>query len=119
MLGHFEQVLFVVVMLMLLAIVMSGVSWRDQLARGRAWLNRRRHPELAKLFNTADFEGKFVIAQEMMTADREKQRRRGDSLGSHYPIVWDYYIPPGRNGYRTSVMRRTARVKDHEVSDNR
>jgi hypothetical protein len=81
--------------------------------RSRAWLNRRRHPELAKQYRGASQSERFQIAQNMLVRDRILARLKGvKSSSPRYPDVWDYHVPPGRHGEIVARIRRAAARSD-------
>lgn len=115
MLGLIEKsanvALWAIVALVVVAIILAKAS--EVFARLRASKRRQKHPLLAAEFRYADEEERFIIAQRMMTADRVAHRAlHGGAARADYPIVWDYYIPPGALGYLSAVKQRAARAEE-------
>lgn len=89
-------------------------------ARLAAWRMRRKHPSLARKFRYASEKDKFLIAQSMMMADRDRYRlSHAGRTGRDYPAVWDYYIPRGRLGYRAACTWLEARRSEMDALHNR
>jgi hypothetical protein len=87
---------------------------RELWARLQTARNRRRHADLNKKYREAnDAATRSSIADEMMERDRKAQRSSSSNRAD--PILWDYFIPPGRIGWKmasSAALQREANRRE-------
>ena len=121
--GAIEHSATIVVLVVIVAVVACGILannwWRIRQYQwwASARNNRNKHPDLAREYQRPEREygDRFIIAQQMMMRDREKERNKHSGDPSpNYPTVWEYYFRPGKEAFLLREDRAADRKSDLE-----